>query len=114
MDTLPDIGRPPSFGFTETMEASVDRVSFGDGYEQRRPAGINSVKRAWSPEWSPLTVAQKDTMYDFLLSKKSVEAFLFTPKTHGAAVRVVATGVTWTQQGRFYSVSAVFTEDFGL
>ena len=111
MDTLPDIGRPPAFGLQEKAEASVDRARFGDGYEQRRPAGLNSIKRVWPLEWTPLTVEQKDTLYQFLFSKAEVEAFLFTPKTHSSPVRVVATDISWRQEGRFYTVAATFTED---
>lgn len=116
IDILPDIGRPPEFGFPETPEMMVDRVSFGDGYELRRPAGLNSVKRVWSPVWRPLTEDQRSELYEFLLSRQGVYAFLFQPKQHDDLVKVVATGVKWEQiaEGRFFMVSATLTEDFGL
>lgn len=116
IDILPDIGRPPNFSFPETAELAVDKVSFGDGYEQRRPAGLNSVKRVWQPSWGPLTESQKDELYRFLISRKGSYAFLFQPKTHQEMVRVVATDIKWEQipRGRYFNVSATFTEDFGL
>ena len=92
----------------------VDTVQFGDGYAQRRPAGLNNVRRKWSPSWSPLRVEQKDALYEFLISRQGVYAFYFHPKTNAELVRVVATGVSWTQDGRYFTVSATFTEDFGL
>lgn len=91
----------------------VDVVQFGDGYAQRRPAGLNSVRRKWTPRWSPLRLEQKEVLYDFLVSRQGVHAFYFQPKTSSSLVRVVATDIRWVQDGRFYTVSATFTEDFG-
>lgn len=37
----------PTYGSAVTKTASVKRVRFGDGYEQRATMGLNSLRRKW-------------------------------------------------------------------
>jgi len=112
MDTLPDIGRQPDYGLAGQPAFAVDTVSFGDGYEQRRPSGLNSVRRSWRVEWTLLDYTQMDALRDFLLSKKGVEAFLW--EVEGESVQVVCKQAPQDSHTNFstYSLSATFTEDF--
>ncbi|MCO7246353.1 phage tail protein [Halomonas sp. Mc5H-6] len=77
MDILPNI--PASYSPSVSPEFSVDRVQFGDGYEQRREAGANSVRESWSLEWSALKRERYDILYPFLKSRKGVHAFYWQP-----------------------------------
>lgn len=115
IDTLPDIGVNPDWGLGESPEMKVKTVTFGDGYEQRSPDGINSVRRSWSPKWGSLEKQDKDTLYNFLLSKKGVEAFMWPIPEEGETVRVVCKDVKWTHDDfNNYVVTAEFKEDFSL
>lgn len=116
MDTLPDIGRLPDYGLTDQPEFRVDTVKLGDGYEQRRPAGINSVRRSWSVTWSLISLAEMQTLRDFLKSKKGVEAFEWTLPIEGETVRVVCKQGASSTFDSFagHTVSATFVEDFSL
>lgn len=111
-DTLPEVSNP-DWGFGETPEFRVRKVSFGDGYEQRAPDGINSTRRKWSPVWTMLSEEEKDLLYDFLLARAGVEAFMFNPPPKYAPVKALCTEVRWSyNQFNDFSVSAEFKEDF--
>lgn len=115
MDTFPEVDTPPSWGLTQKAEFSVRSIKFADGYEQRRPSGINSVTRSWSLSWNLISKGEKDLINDFLLSKKGVEAFVWDVPEAGETVRVVcrkAPSFSYDSYGN-YSISAEFREDFG-
>lgn len=114
MDYLPDIGRNPDYGLQQAGEFRVQSVSFGDGYTQRRPDGLNSVRRVWSLEWTGLNVEDKNTLIDFLVSKKGAYAFLWEVSDTGEVVKVVCGEMPSYSADTFnsFSVQAKFTEDF--
>lgn len=74
----------------ETTAHSVNKVQFGDGYEQVSSFGINNRRKAWqcSKQGYKSTI---DSIYDFLDSTQAVEPFYFQPiKTEqGFTVRLV-------------------------
>lgn len=116
INVLPDINVNPDYGLQQGGEFRVQSVSFGDGYEQRRPGGINTVRRVWSLQWSNLDLWQKDALIDFLIDRKGVNAFLWQVPGSGDEYQVVCKKMpSWTADGYgIYSVSAEFTEDFTL
>lgn len=114
MDSFPDIDRCPGYGLTLDSEFNIDTAKFGDGYEQRRPAGLNSVRRVWSLSWEYLTEQQTNTVKDFLLSRKGVYAFFWNTPNTDEVVRVVCKeppSIEYSEYGR-YNVKATFREDF--
>ena len=74
----------------ETTAHSVNKVQFGDGYEQVSSFGINNTRKAWacSKQSYKSTI---DDIYNFLGSTQAVEPFYFQPiKTEqGFTVRLV-------------------------
>lgn len=113
MDTLPDIGCQPDFSLTEKPALAVDSVQFGDGYTQRRPSGLNNVRRSWSATWTALPDADAEVLYQFLLSRQGVYAFLWRIPKSSEMVRVVASDIQKSlAYPRYSNVSATFTEDF--
>ena len=116
IDVLPDIGINPDYGLQQSGEFRTQVVSFGDGYEQRRPDGINTVRRQWSVEWTQLERWQKDTLIDFLVAMKGVYAFLWHVADSEDAYRVVCKQMPGWSADTFgsYSVQAEFVEDFSL
>lgn len=114
MDTLPDI--PPDFGPQLQVQFAVDEVKFGDGYAQRRPAGLNSVSERWPVRWSLLTRAEYEELYEFLKVRQGVRAFLWKPPWEDAPRKWVCQELTSQRptSARFASISATFVEDFSI
>lgn len=116
LEQLPDIGVTPDYGLQSGGDFRVKTVSFGDGYEQRRPDGLNTVKRKWALSWTLLDPIQKSTLMDFLVDKKGVHAFLWTVPDSLEEYRVVCKQMpSWTADAyNIYSVSAEFEQDFSV
>ena len=79
-----------SIDSSETTAHSVNKVRFGDGYEQVSSFGINNKRKTWqcSKQDYKSTI---DDIYNFLGSTQAVEPFYFQPiKTEqGFTVRLV-------------------------
>jgi len=114
INVLPDIGINPDYGLKQGGQFKVQTVSFGDGYEQRRPDGINTVRRKWSLKWSLLSRHQKDVLINFLIEMKGAYAFLWDVPDSDEAYRVVCKSMpSWSiDDYGSYSVNAEFEEDF--
>ena len=65
----------------ETTAHSVNKVRFGDGYEQVSSFGINNTRKAWACS-KIAKKAEVDAIYQFLISTQSVEPFYFQPVTN--------------------------------
>ena len=79
-----------SIDSSETTAHSVNKVRFGDGYEQVSSFGINNKRKSWQcsvQDYKPIV----DDIYNFLDSTQAVEPFFFQPiKTEqGFTVRLV-------------------------
>ena len=117
MDYLPDIGTNPDWGMGTEHELMIDKVDLGDGYVQRRPKGINPIRRTFTPTWTLLSKEQKDTLVDFFRGTYGVTPFLFTDPDHGdpnEAVKVTCGTTISVEHSMYngYSVSVTLTEDF--
>ena len=77
MQTLPDI--PHDYGTAGQVAFAIDKASFGDGYSQRRPKGLNSVADTLTLNWTLLEPEDWQTLYDFLRGTQGVTAFLYQP-----------------------------------
>ncbi|KAA0015506.1 phage tail protein [Salinicola corii] len=109
MDTLPDV--PMDWEPQITPQANVDTVQYGDGYEQRRPAGINYVKHQASVQWSSLTRDEFDQVYPFLKDRLSLTPFLWTEPSETTPRRWICDAVAKAEiNARFWRVSATFRE----
>lgn len=111
MDYIPDI--PASYSPSVEPEFNVDRVQFGDGFEQRRPAGLNSTTESWEVSWNNLSEDKYWEIYNFLKSRKGVYAFLWQPPWEGAARPWVCTNLSSVRPTAPYcgSVTATLRED---
>lgn len=75
---------------SETVTHSVNKVKFGDGYEQASSFGINNKRKSWQcsrQDYKPIV----DDIYNFLGSTQAVEPFYFQPikSEQGFTVRLV-------------------------
>jgi phage-related protein len=62
-----------------TLEPAVKAAQFGDGYAQRRPAGINTQAKTWKLELKNVTADVSDSVLAFLAERNGVEVFNWTP-----------------------------------
>lgn len=115
MDTLPDIGQNPDYGMGNTPKFTMDATNFNDGYVQRRLRGLNPRKEIHNLSWTALTTAQADTLFNFLVQKAGVEAFIWN-QPHNRGPLVVRCGnpkrVETNYEG--FKVTGTFEQEFGL
>lgn len=97
MDIFPDIGAP-DWGFGSDAKAKVAVSSFGDGYELRRPDGLNHITESWSPVWSSLDPATAYSAYQWLRQRLEWKAFLWAHPTRNSQVRVVCESVSMSDE----------------
>ncbi len=110
---LPNIS--PDFGWQEKVSTATLEVSFGDGYEQRTPDGINPIRGTVPFKWSNLDKADMITLTDFFKARGGHEAFKLTLPDETVARRFKCK--EWTRQNvdfDVYDLSAQFIEVFDL
>jgi phage-related protein len=71
------------------LEPKVIKAQFGDGYAQRRPAGINTQARMWSIEMRNITAEVCTDVIDFLKARNGVDVFNWTPPRTSEAQSVI-------------------------
>ena len=107
-----------TFTFTPAYSAQVNKkprvrkAAFGDGYEQRVPDGINTIKRVWSLRFtkSSADIAAVDA---FLSEHGGTTSFDWTPP-RGAAGKWICD--EWNEGLDGFNkdtITATFTEVFG-
>lgn len=112
MDTLPDIGRHPDYGLVAAGTYTRDVTAFGDGYELRRAAGLQSYRRTWSATWTALGPGQKDLLRNFLNARLGVRAFTCSIPGEGDLRVICADPPNVTHISiELYTLTATFTED---
>lgn len=103
----------PSPGTTTTPELSLRKSSFGDGYEQRSPAGLNHVRRTVNLEWPYLNLSEAKEIEAFLVARGGYEPFIY--RLNGETVDRRWTCETWAVTDDHPSkVTAQFREWFGV
>lgn len=116
MSTLPDIGRAPNYGLTAVGSFTRDITSFGDGYELRRPNGMQPYRRGWDVRWSSISKSQRDTLRDFLVAQRGVYAFSWQLPGESEVLSVVcpAPPVVSYDSYNLYTLTATFEENQNL
>jgi len=61
------------------LEPKIIKAQFGDGYAQRRPAGINTQACIWSLSMKNIDVTTAGDVVTFLSNRNGVEVFNWTP-----------------------------------
>lgn len=102
----------PSPGTTITPELALNEVSFGDGYSQASPRGINHVRRRVSLRWDALTASQATEIETFLRERGGFRPFWWTARRDAAPSKWTCRDWTVTD-GAPWSITATFTEWFG-
>jgi phage-related protein len=98
------------------LEPKVIKAQFGDGYAQRRPAGINTQIRMWSIEMRNITTDTCSDVIDFLKARNGVDVFDWTPPRTGEAESVICPSWTFAygdlldDGSRLFNVSMKFEQ----
>lgn len=105
----------PSPGTSRKPEVKVLVASFGDGYSQAAPDGLNHIRRTLTLFWEKLTPTQADAIDTFLTTHGGVTPFYYTPSDEDDPVKWVCR--EWDQRtgkSGFREFNAVLRQDFSL
>jgi phage-related protein len=105
----------PSVGLSVSTKANVKRLSFGDGYSQRTPEGLNHISREISLSWPVLTNSEALALESFFVSQGGVNMFYYTLPGEASAKKW--TCAEWEKtylDGPYFSFTAKLKEEFDL
>lgn len=88
----------PGTGLSE--EPRISRTRYGDGYEERAPAGLNPIAQVWQYQARDVDNVIADEMITFLRARTNalgLEAFDYTPLWSTTAIKVICPSWSRTQ-----------------
>jgi phage-related protein len=100
------------------LEPTIVKAQFGDGYAQRRAAGINNQVRKWNLTMKNIDAATADDVLTFLSARDGVEIFNWTPPRTTEAEDVIcpswnfAYGDLMVDGSLLYAITMKFEEAF--
>jgi phage-related protein len=106
--------RIPDRTMQKRSTARVLLASFGDGYEQRLPLGINTLNQEYGVTFRTRPKAEIDDIVTFLEGTKGANSFNFTvPNTNStnneSTIKVVCADFSTTYEyDEFYTLEATF------
>lgn len=106
----------PDVSSTRSTKRTLNVTSFGNGYEQRVPVGINYKRDNWSLSWSNLTSDEKDTLVTFLEAISDGSVATWTSPMGGGEKKYVLDG-DWGvsfPSGNLFTVTAKFRQVYDL
>ena len=89
----------PSPGTSVSQEIALNKASFGDGYTQAGPQGLNHVRQTVELRWDALTRAQMDALKSFFEGRQGYKPFYYQPPSFAGVLK-------WTCE-KWTSVSGV-------
>lgn len=96
----------------------VISASFGDGYEQVAPKGLNNSYSEYTVEWAPLTSTEKDTVLSVLDTVGAAGILTWTPclETTQKKFRMSPEGYSlkWLGKSNVYSISCNLKQVFDV
>lgn len=112
MDVFPAIDAP-AYGFEDSPQADIDVVNMGDGYELRRPKGINYLSYTWPLTWESLSYTVARQTLTWLTVRLKLTPFLWTHPISGVVYQVVCTEARLAyNQFDDEILTATFKQDF--
>ena len=102
----------PSFTADLEERPNVQRIQFGDGYEQRVAFGINTQPKNWSLQFNNRTDAERDTILTFLRARGAVESFDWTDPNGYAGKWICSEWQTSQVSCNFNNITATFRQVF--
>lgn len=110
----------PSIQISQASNRSTKRdiltVSFGNGYEQRVPNGINYKREMWSVEWSGLTTSEKNAIETFLNAISAGDYTTWTSPLDSTSKKFVLDGEWMISDigGAIWSITANFRQVYDV
>jgi phage-related protein len=105
----------PSKGFSSKITPRVSKAQFGDGYQQRIAAGINTLNQTWSINWNSIPVNAATTILGFFAARAGVDYFLWTPPSSTIQYKVICNSWDITHNSHLdASISCEFEKVFDL
>lgn len=101
----------PDLGAQQTVKPTVTQTKFGDGYELRVTAGINSKPRSWDVTFSK-GIAEATSILNFLEERGGVESFNWTDPMDKEGTYVCREWNGSQQAFGVYVISAKFEQVF--
>ena len=96
-------------GLSDQVTPRILAASFGDGYEQRLPDGLNTMPKNFTLVYATRPKADIDTLVVFFESKVCTTAFEFIyDKGDGAETAINVVAPSWSRTSthdNFYSLS---------
>ncbi|MEM5403771.1 phage tail protein [Paraburkholderia unamae] len=79
-----------------SLEPRVIETQFGDGYTQRRPAGLNTQDQEWNLEFANRKKVDAEAILAFLSERNGVDIFNWTPPRTSKVLDVICPDWSWT------------------
>ncbi|MBJ9211190.1 MULTISPECIES: phage tail protein [Citrobacter] len=79
----------PREGMQSSVSPSVTTIKFGDGYEQRRPTGLNHQLINFQPVFRITSDNSRTALEAFLAEHGGYKAFLWRPPKYNRTLKVV-------------------------
>lgn len=93
----------------------VKRVSFGDGYTQRAPDGLNTVRQQWRLVWERIPDTLAETLRLFFNGLGGTGLIEWTPYNQPTELKWTANDFTSKPVGALIAtVSVTLTQEFDL
>ncbi|EAC0927409.1 TPA: phage tail protein [Salmonella enterica subsp. enterica serovar Enteritidis] len=100
----------PREGMQSSVSPSVTVVKFGDGYEQRRPSGLNHKLINFQLVFRTTSEESRKALDSFLLEHGGCRAFLWIPPKYNRTIRVVCREWTVTDNATYSDFSCKFEQ----
>jgi phage-related protein len=103
----------PDRGLTRNVEARVNSITFGDGYEQRVGDGINTLNESVPLSFTLRTKTEINAIEDFFAARAGIENFDWTnPRGQTLKYTCKAWSPVYNHDGDC-SLTCVLKRDFG-
>lgn len=100
----------PREGMSTSLTPKVSVVKMGDGYEQRRPTGLNSQLMTFQPVFRVTTRESRHALEAFLVDHGGYQAFLWRVPAHNRTIRVVCREWSVTDNACYSDFSCKFEQ----
>ncbi|MEM5297662.1 phage tail protein [Burkholderia sp. JPY481] len=101
-----------------TVTPQIIETPFGDGYKQRRPAGLRTQFPEWELEFTDRRIPEALQITGFLVARNGVDVFNWSPPRLGYTLDVLCPEWSWSygsllaDGSRSMSVTATFVEAY--
>ena len=101
----------PSPGTQRAPEIALNKSSFGDGYTQASPKGLNHIRQTLVLKWTVLTPAQMLALENFFVERGGYKPFYYAHSSDGVTRKW--TCETWSAStGSPCTFTATLRQDF--